>query len=70
MLVTAILTTGIEDVRSVLDYYNQFDDPLEAFKDNQRRVQEERERAARIQAESDKKKSLASSYSGFFGRRR
>ncbi|KAH6926002.1 hypothetical protein HPB50_012941 [Hyalomma asiaticum] len=34
-----IATSEVEDVRTVLDYYSQFDDPLEAFKENQRKLQ-------------------------------
>jgi hypothetical protein len=30
----AIATSEVEDVREVLDYYHQFDDPMEAFKEN------------------------------------
>ncbi|XP_029637914.1 mitochondrial import inner membrane translocase subunit TIM50 isoform X2 [Octopus sinensis] len=31
--------SGIEDVRSVLQHYNQFDDPIERFRENQRLLQ-------------------------------
>jgi len=37
-LFTAIASSGVSDVREVLDYYRQFDDPLEAFRENQRKV--------------------------------
>ena len=37
--VAAIAVSGVDDVRTVLDHYNQFDDPVEAFKENQRRLQ-------------------------------
>ena len=30
----------MEDVREVLAYYRQFDDPIEAFRENQRKLQE------------------------------
>ena len=33
--VPAIAASGVEDVRPVLEHYGQFDDPLEAFKQNQ-----------------------------------
>lgn len=33
-----LATNKVEDVREVLDYYQQFEDPLQAFRDNQRRV--------------------------------
>lgn len=37
--VPAVATSGVEDVRTVLEYYNQFDDPIAAFKENQRKLQ-------------------------------
>ena len=30
----------MEDVREVLAYYRQFDNPIEAFRENQRKLQE------------------------------
>ncbi|KAH8298329.1 hypothetical protein KR018_005351 [Drosophila ironensis] len=33
----------VTDVREVLQYYRQFDDPIEKFKENQRRLQEQRQ---------------------------
>ncbi|XP_035227446.1 mitochondrial import inner membrane translocase subunit TIM50-C-like isoform X2 [Stegodyphus dumicola] len=38
-LLRAIATSEVEDVRTVLDYYSQFDDPVQVFKDNQRKLQ-------------------------------
>lgn len=35
---SAISLTNVEDVREVLNYYRQFDDPLKAFRDNQRKL--------------------------------
>jgi len=35
----AIATSEVQDVREVLDFYNQFDDPVEAFRENQRKLQ-------------------------------
>ena len=35
----AIATSDVQDVREVLDFYNQFDDPIEAFRENQRKLQ-------------------------------
>ncbi|XP_071159636.1 mitochondrial import inner membrane translocase subunit TIM50-C-like [Mytilus edulis] len=52
----AIAATKVDDVREVLDYYKKFDDPLEAFKDNQRKLQEEQERQSKIMQEREKKK--------------
>ena len=31
----------MDDVREVLSYYRQFDDPIEAFRENQRKLQDE-----------------------------
>uniref|UniRef100_V5HJF7 Mitochondrial import inner membrane translocase subunit TIM50 n=1 Tax=Ixodes ricinus TaxID=34613 RepID=V5HJF7_IXORI len=39
-------TSEVEDVRTVLDYYRQFEDPLMAFKENQKRLQEEKQLAS------------------------
>jgi import inner membrane translocase subunit TIM50 len=36
----AIANENIEDIRDVLQHYSQFDDPLEAFKENQRKLAE------------------------------
>lgn len=33
----------MEDVREVLQYYQQFDDPIEAFRENQRKLQVSRQ---------------------------
>jgi len=30
----------VDDVRDVLQYYRQFDDPIEAFRENQRKLEE------------------------------
>jgi len=35
----AIASNNVEDVREVLEYYQQFDDPMLAFRENQRKVQ-------------------------------
>ena len=43
--VSAIAMSGVEDIRTVLDHYNQFDDPLEAFKENQRLLQVQHSRS-------------------------
>jgi len=34
----AIAEHGVEDVRGTLEYYSQFSDPVEAFKENRRRL--------------------------------
>ncbi|XP_015518569.1 mitochondrial import inner membrane translocase subunit TIM50-C [Neodiprion pinetum] len=45
-----ISATNVEDVRDVLNYYKQFDNPLEAFRENQRKLL--------LQMEEDEHKSL------------
>ncbi|ELU04538.1 hypothetical protein CAPTEDRAFT_220287 [Capitella teleta] len=67
-----IATSGVDDVRSVLDFYNQSDDPLEAFKQNQIRLQEELEQQQAMKAqERAEKKSLVGNWGslGISGRR-
>ncbi|XP_077537192.1 mitochondrial import inner membrane translocase subunit TIM50-C-like isoform X2 [Haemaphysalis longicornis] len=49
-----IATSEVEDVRTVLDYYSQFDNPLEAFKENQRKLQEEKQQAPLEQVPSQR----------------
>ncbi|CAG2168037.1 unnamed protein product [Oppiella nova] len=39
----AIATEGVEDVRQVIEHYSQFDDPIEAFKDNQRKLAQQQQ---------------------------
>lgn len=43
-----IANMGVEDVRPVLKHYSQFDDPLEKFKENQRKVEELKAQAAKM----------------------
>ena len=38
---SAIKQTNVDDVREVLSYYRQHDDPIEVFRENQRKLQEE-----------------------------
>ncbi|XP_033112904.1 mitochondrial import inner membrane translocase subunit TIM50-like [Anneissia japonica] len=68
-----IASSGVEDVRPVLDFYNKEDDPLETFRRNQARLQEEQEQLARFNAEKRSKDTsqIASNWQkGFFGSRR
>jgi len=48
-----IKDSDVDDVREVLQYYRQFDDPIEAFRENQRKfaenIREEEERKAKEQ---------------------
>lgn len=38
VIITAVAANRVEDVRSVLDYYNQFDDPMQKFRENQAEI--------------------------------
>ncbi|XP_059477643.1 mitochondrial import inner membrane translocase subunit TIM50-C-like [Neocloeon triangulifer] len=51
-----IATSEVQDVREVLNYYHQFDDPLEAFKENLQKLQAQ-EVAKQQQLSEEKKKS-------------
>ncbi|XP_041352373.1 mitochondrial import inner membrane translocase subunit TIM50-C-like [Gigantopelta aegis] len=48
-------TSGVEDVRDVMEYYSQFDDPIAAFKENQRKLQEQEQALAQQQKQEVKK---------------
>ncbi|XP_068730202.1 mitochondrial import inner membrane translocase subunit TIM50-like [Montipora capricornis] len=60
-----IATSNVEDIRTVLDFYRQEDDILEAFKRNQARLREAEE-ARRNQL--NQKHGGTSTWSGMFGR--
>ncbi|XP_065222673.1 mitochondrial import inner membrane translocase subunit TIM50-C-like [Planococcus citri] len=45
----AIAYSKVDDVRDVLEYYRQFDDPLAAFRENQRKLQEQMEEQERAE---------------------
>lgn len=65
----AIAYSGVDDVRTVLAHYNQHENPLAVFKENQVRLAEEQETAQKLQQEQ--KKSLAGgAFSSIWGRRR
>ncbi|XP_017877117.1 mitochondrial import inner membrane translocase subunit TIM50-C-like [Ceratina calcarata] len=50
-----ILATNVEDVREVLNYYRQFDNPLEVFKENQRKfLMQQEEEETKAKQESSK----------------
>ncbi|XP_050404831.1 mitochondrial import inner membrane translocase subunit TIM50-C [Patella vulgata] len=50
-------TSGVEDLRTVMDYYQQFDDPIEAFKENQKKLQEEQEKMSKQVQITEQRKS-------------
>jgi import inner membrane translocase subunit TIM50 len=58
----AVATQGVDDVREVIQHYNQFDDPLEAFKENQRRLLEKEEEQMRQQTVTTQSSSLVKSF--------
>ena len=53
----------MDDVRDVLEFYRQFDDPIEAFRENQRKLQEEMEKI-----EEKRQKEIQSKSSSFFSK--
>nr|XP_018910870.1 PREDICTED: mitochondrial import inner membrane translocase subunit TIM50-A-like [Bemisia tabaci] len=59
-----IAINQVEDVREVLQYYRQFDDPLETFKENQRKFLEQQEERRKAEEERKKNKPLAAKWSG------
>ncbi|XP_060081944.1 mitochondrial import inner membrane translocase subunit TIM50-like [Ylistrum balloti] len=50
-------SSGVEDVRTVMEYYAKFDDPMEAFKENQRKLEEEKQRRLAVATSQDSKKN-------------
>ena len=50
-VLSAIKTTDVDDVREVLSYYRTHEDPIEAFRSNQRRLQEEMAAEAQVKKE-------------------
>nr|KAG5699752.1 hypothetical protein BaRGS_014168 [Batillaria attramentaria] len=65
-----IAASDVEDVRTVLQYYSQFDDPLAVFRENQRKLQEEQERMAAEYKQMEEKKRVSGwGLSGFLRKR-
>jgi len=58
-----VKNSDVEDVREVLSYYRQFEDPIEAFRDNQRKLEE----STRLEEERKLKEKEASRFGGGFG---
>jgi import inner membrane translocase subunit TIM50 len=58
-----IAVSEVEDVRTVLEYYSQFDDPIAAFKEKQRQLQEQQEQQLRAIAEQKNKKGVVGGWS-------
>lgn len=64
--IPAIAISNVKDVRDVLRYYSQYDDPIAAFRDNQRRLMEQ---MAEKERESKAEVPLARSWLRPFTRR-
>lgn len=64
-LLQTIAMSNVADVREVLRYYSQFEDPIAAFRDNQRRLMEQMAQQER----SDPPRGLAGSWLRPFTRR-
>merc|ERR1719430_688802 len=60
-LLQAIKQSDVDDVREVLRYYKQYDDPIEAFRENQRKLQE-----TLVAEEQLQKEKQAQSQGGLF----
>ncbi|XP_055843455.1 mitochondrial import inner membrane translocase subunit TIM50-C-like [Episyrphus balteatus] len=62
-----LATAEVDDVREVLNYYKQFDDPLQKFRENQRILLEQMEQQER--EEKNKTKPIVSKWTPSFMRR-
>jgi len=58
-----IKDSDVDDVREVLQYYKQFEDPIEAFRENQRKLEEN----MKIEEERKAKEKESSRFSSFGG---
>jgi import inner membrane translocase subunit TIM50 len=58
-----IKDSDVDDVRDVLTYYRQFEDPIEAFRENQRKLEDD----LRVQEENKLKEKESSRFSSFSG---
>lgn len=67
---TAIAESEVGDVREVIDYYRTFDDPLAAFRENQRKAQEQEMVLSQKAEEERQQRTFASSWTSSFLRRR
>ena len=65
LYVSAIATSDVEDVRTVLDFYRDEEDIVEAFKRNQARLREAEE--SRL-AQLNQRQGGGSAWTGMFGR--
>ncbi|ESO06649.1 hypothetical protein HELRODRAFT_64595 [Helobdella robusta] len=56
-----VALSNVEDVRPVMEYYAQFDDPIAVFKEKQKQLQDMEEEKAKLDASKKQKSSLLSS---------
>ncbi|KAK3600609.1 hypothetical protein CHS0354_008892 [Potamilus streckersoni] len=63
-----LAASGVEDVRPVLKYYGEFDDPLEKFKENQQKLREQQEMQARMLQEKEQQSKIKSLGPSWFRR--
>ncbi|KAF4520918.1 hypothetical protein B566_EDAN008893 [Ephemera danica] len=61
-----IASSEVEDVREVLDFYHQFDDPMEAFKQNLQKIQEQQAQLQKQKQDESKLAQKPSSWSPSF----
>lgn len=69
-VLTAIAESEVGDVREVIDYYRTFDDPLAAFRENQRKAHEQEVVLSQKAEEERQQRTFASSWTSSFLRRR
>jgi len=65
----ALAYSGVDDVRTVLAHYNQQENPLAVFKENQRRL-EEQQRQQQELMQTEKKTLAGGAFKDLWGRRR
>lgn len=66
----AIAESEVSDVREVIDYYRTFDDPLAAFRENQRKAHEQEIVLSQKAEEERQQRTFTSSWTSSFLRRR
>ncbi|XP_037778732.1 mitochondrial import inner membrane translocase subunit TIM50-C-like [Penaeus monodon] len=69
-MLRTIAESEVGDIREVIDYYRNFEDPLAAFRENQRQAQEQELITKQRVEEERQSKSFTSSWASSFLRRR
>ncbi|XP_043280851.1 mitochondrial import inner membrane translocase subunit TIM50-C-like [Venturia canescens] len=65
-----VLASNVEDVRDVLNYYRQFENPLEAFRENQRKLLQQMQEDESQKSQREGNKVLTSKWTPSFLRNR